>query len=78
MLIYNGRINGLWFGSLFPDAPPIFLDGGQLASQWSGANRVYFVTEDEKKRDLLAKAAPVYILVKSGGKFVFSNHPSLR
>src|ERR1700730_179464 len=78
MLIYNGRINGLWFGSLFPDAPPIFLDGVQLASQWSGANRVYFVTQDEKKRDLLAKAAPVYILAKSGGKLVFSNRPSPR
>ena len=75
MLIYNGRIYGLWFGSLFPDAPPIFLDETQLASLWSGTNRVYFVTGDEKKRDLLAKAAPVYAIAKSNGKFLFSNRP---
>jgi 4-amino-4-deoxy-L-arabinose transferase-like glycosyltransferase len=75
LLIYNGRVNGLWFGSLFPDAPPIFLDDAELASQWSGTNRVYFVTGDEKRRELLAKTAPVYLLAKSGGKFVFSNRP---
>jgi hypothetical protein len=75
LLIYNGRVNGLWFGSLFPDAPPIFLDNTQLAAQWSSTNRVYFVTGDEKKRDLLAKAAPVYVLAKSGGKFLLSNRP---
>lgn len=75
LLIYNGRINGLWFGSLFPDAPPIFLDDVQLASHWSGTGRVYFVTGDEKKQNLLARSAPVYVLAKSGGKFVLTNRP---
>jgi 4-amino-4-deoxy-L-arabinose transferase-like glycosyltransferase len=75
MLIYKGRINGLWFGSLFPDAPPIFLEDEQLGQLWAGPNRVYFVTGDEKKLALLSKIAPAYTLTKSGGKFVLSNQP---
>lgn len=73
LLIYNGRINGLWFGSLFPDAPPIFLDDAQLAQLWAGPVRVYFVTGDYKKKDSLAGIAPAYFLAESGGKFVYTN-----
>ncbi len=77
MLIYKGRINGLWFGSLFPDAPPIFLeDDAQLSAQWNGPHRVYFVSGDEKSRDLLKSMGPVYVLAESGGKFLLSNRPS--
>jgi 4-amino-4-deoxy-L-arabinose transferase-like glycosyltransferase len=73
MLIWNGRINGLWFGSLFPDAPQIFLDDAQFARLWAGPIRVYLVTGNEKRHDELTKLGPVYSLAKSGGKFVFTN-----
>lgn len=73
MLIYKGRINGLWYGSLFPDAPPIFIEDAQLSRLWAGATRVFFVTGDEKKKDYLDKIAPVFLLSKAGGKFVFTN-----
>jgi 4-amino-4-deoxy-L-arabinose transferase-like glycosyltransferase len=76
MLIFNGRINGLWYGSLFPDAPPIFIDDSQLARAWQGANRIYFVTGGDERRAYLEKLGPTYELAKSGGKFVFSNRPS--
>jgi hypothetical protein len=75
MLIYNGRIMGLWFGSLFPDSPPIFIDDAQLAEIWKGAARVYFVTGDEKRLEMLQTVAPAYELAKAGGKFVFTNRP---
>jgi 4-amino-4-deoxy-L-arabinose transferase-like glycosyltransferase len=73
MLIYKGRINGLWFGSLFPDAPPIFLEDADLNGLWAGPHRMYFVTGDEKKKDFLQKISPAYVLAESGGKFVFTN-----
>lgn len=73
MLIYNGRIMGLWFGSLFPDSPPIFIDDAQLVEVWKGPARVYFVTGDENRLVLLQKVAPAYQLAKAGGKFVFTN-----
>ena len=73
MLIFNGRINGLWYGSLFPDAAPIFIDDAQLARTWAGPSRVYFVTGGDNRRAYLEKIGPVYELAKSGGKFVFTN-----
>jgi hypothetical protein len=76
MYILNGRINGLWYGSLFPDAPPVFLDDEQFAQKWRAPARVYFVTGDEKKKGYLEKVGAFYLLAKAGGKFVFSNRPS--
>jgi len=73
MLIFNGRINGLWYGSLFPDAAPVFIEDAQLASLWAGAGKVYFVTGQEERRAYLEKIAPVRELARAGGKFVFSN-----
>jgi 4-amino-4-deoxy-L-arabinose transferase-like glycosyltransferase len=75
MLIFDGRINGLWYGSLFPDAPPIFIDDAQLERLWSGPGRVYFVTGSDPRRDYLQKIGPTQELARSGGKFVFSNRP---
>ena len=73
MLILNGRINGLWLGSLFPDSPAIFLDDAQFAKLWTVASRVYLVTGDETKQESLRKIAPVFVLAKAGGKFVLTN-----
>jgi 4-amino-4-deoxy-L-arabinose transferase-like glycosyltransferase len=73
MLIFNGRINGLWFGSLFPDSPRIFIDDARLTSLWGGPTRVYFVTGSEDRRSYLGKTRPVFEIARSGGKFVFTN-----
>ncbi len=73
MLIFNGRINGLWYGSLFPDAAPIFIDDAQLAHVWTGPDRIFFVTGGDDRRAYLEKLGPTYALAKSGGKFVFTN-----
>jgi 4-amino-4-deoxy-L-arabinose transferase-like glycosyltransferase len=75
ILVLNGRINGLWYGSLFPDSPDIFLDDARFDKLWAGPERVYFITHDEKKRDTLSAFAPVYLLAKAGGRYVFTNRP---
>jgi hypothetical protein len=75
MLIFNGCINGLWYGSLFPDAPPIFLDDAQFARVWAGPSRVFFVTGSKERRVYLEKISPVHQLAQAGGKFVFTNRP---
>src|ERR1700738_3808859 len=72
--ILNGRINGLWFGSLFSDSPPIFLDDTQFARLWASDTHVYLVTGSEERPPYLAKIAPVFELAHAGGKFVFTNH----
>jgi 4-amino-4-deoxy-L-arabinose transferase-like glycosyltransferase len=73
LLIFNGRINGLWYGSLFPDAAPIFIDDAQLARSWSGPAKIYFVTGVDDRRAYLEKLGPTYQLARSGGKFVYTN-----
>ena len=73
--VLNGRVNGLWYGSLFPDSPPIFFDDAQFAQLWAGPGRIYLITRNQKKRDALATIAPVYLITKSADRYVFSNHP---
>jgi 4-amino-4-deoxy-L-arabinose transferase-like glycosyltransferase len=75
ILVLNGRVNGLWYGSLFPDSPDIFLDDMSFDKMWAGPDRVYFITHDEKKRDTLSAFAPVYLLTKAGGRYLFTNRP---
>jgi 4-amino-4-deoxy-L-arabinose transferase-like glycosyltransferase len=76
MLIFNGRINGLWYGSLFADAPAIFLDDAALRRLWVGPQRVYFVTGDDRRQAYLQKLGTTFELARSGGKFVYSNRAS--
>jgi len=75
LLILNGRINGLWYGSLFPDSPDIFLDDARFSKLWAGPDRIYFVTGDEKKRASLEAYAPAFLLSRTGGRYLFSNRP---
>ena len=73
--VLNGRVNGLWYGSLFPDSPSIFFDDAQFAQLWAGPTRVYLITRNEKKRDALSPYAPVYLITKSADRYVLSNRP---
>jgi 4-amino-4-deoxy-L-arabinose transferase-like glycosyltransferase len=73
--ILNGRVNGLWYGSLFPDSPPIFFDDAQFDHLWGGPTRIYLITRNEKKRESLVSVAPVYQITKSADRFIFSNRP---
>jgi 4-amino-4-deoxy-L-arabinose transferase-like glycosyltransferase len=76
VFLVNGRINGPWFGSFWPDAPAIFLTDSDLVSLWAGPHRVFLLTyhPEARSRDL-AKAHCVYDLASSGGKTVLTNRP---
>jgi 4-amino-4-deoxy-L-arabinose transferase-like glycosyltransferase len=70
----NGRINGLWYGSLFPDAPPVFEDDASFARMWTGPGQVFFVTDHpERMRRLLATYPRGQQLAESGGKWLLVN-----
>lgn len=73
LLILNGRINGLWYGSLFPDAPPIFLDDAKFEALWKSNQRVFFVVQSEERKFFLEKLGTAVEVARSGGKFVFTN-----
>ncbi len=72
--LVNGRINGPWFGSFWPDAPRIFWTEADLAQQWAGPHRVFLLTyHPEQRTPELTRRAAVHTLAASGGKTVLTN-----
>ncbi|PWT84264.1 MAG: hypothetical protein C5B57_05145 [Blastocatellia bacterium] len=73
--IYNGRYNGLEFGSHFPDAPDIFLDDRRFAELWQGAERVFLFVPPEQRAAALARVpeGTRHIVAEVGGKTLFAN-----
>jgi 4-amino-4-deoxy-L-arabinose transferase-like glycosyltransferase len=75
--VLNNRTGNLWYGSLFPDAPPVHVDHAWLAQQWKGPARVFLWTEKRnRERALLGiDPLPVWEFAASGGKLVLTNRP---
>ncbi len=72
--LINGRENGLWFGSFWPDAPPISETEDSLRQLWSGPRRIFLFTYNPTTRTKdLAPYAPVHTLATAGGKTVLIN-----
>jgi 4-amino-4-deoxy-L-arabinose transferase-like glycosyltransferase len=74
--LINGRVNGLWYGSFWPDAPHIFETESSLRRLWAGPRRIFLFTTKaaDRNRDL-TPFAPVHTLAAAGGKTVLTNRP---
>jgi 4-amino-4-deoxy-L-arabinose transferase-like glycosyltransferase len=74
-----GRSSNLWYGSFFPDAPPIFETAQTLAAQWPGPQRI-FLWQDLANRPspVPSDLKPIYVIAQSGGKEILSNQPGVR
>ena len=74
--LVNGRINGPWYGSFWPDAPDVFETDASLRQLWAGPQRIFLLTyhPDERIPDL-ARFGPVRTLAAAGGKSILSNQP---
>jgi 4-amino-4-deoxy-L-arabinose transferase-like glycosyltransferase len=75
--IYNGRYNGLAFGSDYADAPKIFLDDHNFPALWCSSTRVFLVVPQEQRKNALVRLPPdsTYFLTEVGGKQVYTNQP---
>ena len=72
--LVNGRINGPWFGSFWPDSPPIFENEASLRQLWAGPERIFLMTYTPAGRTHdLSPYAPVRTVAQAGGKTVLSN-----
>ncbi|HEY6307918.1 MAG TPA: glycosyltransferase family 39 protein [Candidatus Angelobacter sp.] len=76
MRILNGRRNNIWYGSTFPDAPPIFDDDAAFAKAWRSRQRIFLAT-DEDAIPGYVKSAGYCRLAKWGGKLVLTNELKL-
>jgi 4-amino-4-deoxy-L-arabinose transferase-like glycosyltransferase len=77
VLLLNGRINNLVYGSYVPGAPDVFIDDAQFKTLWAGPARRYIVTASATAPDLqgLAGASRMVLVARSGGKSLFTNLP---
>ena len=74
--IVEGRSSNLWYGSFFPDAPPIFETRDSITQKWSGPQRIFLWQDPhDPDRPPLNLPAPVYVLANSGGHQILSNEP---
>lgn len=76
ILMFNGRYNGLEFGSYYPDAPKVFLDDHTFWPVWRGKERVFLVVPPEQMQAALVRMPPreTYLFASLGGKQVYVNH----
>jgi 4-amino-4-deoxy-L-arabinose transferase-like glycosyltransferase len=72
--IFEGRSSNLWYGSFFPDAPPIFEDTVSLSLKWTDRRRV-FLWQD-LSQPVPALPGRTYFIAQSGGKEIISNQPN--
>ena len=62
----------LWYGSKFPDAPNVFETPASFAPLWAGAQTVFLWTDKDLPAEI--KDTPHFLLARSGGKSIFTNH----
>jgi hypothetical protein len=72
--LINGRVNGLWYGSFWPDAPAIFESESTLRQLWQSPRRIFLFTYNPTARTRdLTSYAPVHTLAAAGGKTILTN-----
>ena len=72
--VVNGRVNTLWFGSFWPDAPALFETEATLRQVWGGSRRVFLMTPTPASRTTdLQTFGPAKVIASDGGKTVLVN-----
>jgi 4-amino-4-deoxy-L-arabinose transferase-like glycosyltransferase len=72
--LLNGRVNGLWYGSFWPDAPHIFETESTLRQLWASPRRIFLFTYNPAARTQnLMPYGLVHTLASGGGKTILSN-----
>jgi hypothetical protein len=76
-LLLNGRYQNLEYGAYAPRAPQVFVDDSQISWLWRQPERYYVVAyESELPRfERLAGDSGVFMVRRSGGKMLLTNHP---
>jgi hypothetical protein len=75
VLIVDGRRGDLDFGSRFPEAAGMFLAAEELPRLWSGARRLFFVTDRPWDQSALRLIEPAgrHLLGREGRRWLLTN-----
>jgi hypothetical protein len=76
-LLLNGKVNNLIYGAASPGAPPVFVSDAELAKLWRTPQRWYVVVGDSTwpRFEKLVGSGTMNVVLRSGGKFLLTNHP---
>ena len=74
--IVEGRSSNLWYGSFFPDAPPLFETRESIAQKWQGPQRIFLWQDPHDADRPVLPLSPAYVVASSGGKQILSNQPN--
>jgi 4-amino-4-deoxy-L-arabinose transferase-like glycosyltransferase len=74
--LVDGRVNGLWYGSFWPDAPHVFETEASLKTLWQSPRHIFLLTSKAASRQ--QDLANSNILASSGGKAILTNFAPLR
>ena len=66
----------MWYGSKFPDSPPVWETPQSFSALWSSSTRVFLWTDQENPVEIQGK--PAYVVARNGGKTIFTNQPLSR
>ena len=73
--LIHGRVNGLWYGSFWPDAPRIFETEESLHQLWASPRRIFLFTYNPAARTQdLAPYGAIHTLASAGGKTILTNN----
>jgi len=77
VLLLNGRVNNLEYGSYAPGAPEVFIDDARFATLWASAARYFLAVEGPsmKRIETLVGKDKLHVVKESGGKFLLTNQP---
>jgi hypothetical protein len=72
--LVNGRVNGLWYGSFWPDAPHIFETEATLRQLWASPRRIFLFTynPDRPHPGPRLPFGSVHTLATAGGKTILT------
>jgi hypothetical protein len=75
VLLLNGRVNNLEYGSNAPGAPNVFIDDAQFRDRWLTMDRYYICADkgQSQRFEKLVGRDHLHVLADSGGKVVFAN-----
>ena len=75
VLLLNGRVNNLEYGSNAPGAARVFIDDPLFRDRWL-TTELYYICADKAQRgrfEMLVGRDHLHILAESGGKILFAN-----
>jgi hypothetical protein len=77
VLLLNGRINNLVYGSYAPGVPDVFIEDARFKALWNGPERQYVLSTNATAPHLeeLVGASQLILVADVGGKSLFTNLP---